>query len=385
MEIETIKGLKGPVFASIALAFASFGDAFLYPFLPVNASVVEVPIVWVGVLLSINRFVRIFSNSIMVHLFARYGLRAIMIWAVLLAILSTGGYAIASNISIWLFFRICWGVSFSAMRIGTLGYALRSPQQGLALGISRSLQEAGPTIALFFAPLLLKHFDVRIIFLVLASFSLPAVFFAYRLPHTEDTPQSLPTRKVFRPPSIFNLITLITAILIDGIIVVVLGILFLKSSVGITLLDATTLAAFYLGYRRVCLVLFSPAGGWAADKVGLDKIFNVSILLVIIGLLILISGYTTVGIVIVFTFYSITAAITPGTASRNQRHSLSAVAENATWRDIGAAVGTLVGGVLINSPYLTDILLIVIFVLMILLFIHVGASRLALKILYVWK
>ncbi|HKZ38926.1 MAG TPA: hypothetical protein VJ184_14790, partial [Chryseolinea sp.] len=74
-------GLKIPAYASLALAFASFGDAFLYAFLPVNNAAVGVPLVWVGILLSINRFVRIFSNGIMVYLFSIYSLRIIMIGA----------------------------------------------------------------------------------------------------------------------------------------------------------------------------------------------------------------------------------------------------------------------------------------------------------------
>ena len=104
--------MKAPAFASLALAFASFGDAFLYPFLPVNNSVVGVPVVWIGVLLSINRFVRIISNGWMVHLFAKYGLRTIMILAVIVAIMSTAGYAFANSILIWLLLRICWGTCF---------------------------------------------------------------------------------------------------------------------------------------------------------------------------------------------------------------------------------------------------------------------------------
>lgn len=383
---KTIKtGLKAPAFASLALAFASFGDAFLYPFLPVNNVVVGVPVVWVGVLLSINRFVRIFSNTTMVHLVAKYGLRIVMICAVLLAIISTTGYAIASGILHWLFFRTFWGLSFSAMRIGTLGYALQQPKQGLALGISRSLQEAGPMTALFLAPILLNNFPIKIIFFLLAGFSLPALWFAWRLPKIEDKTHAAGNRRFLRLPSTFNSITLFSAVLIDGIMVVVLGKLFLHYRDHISLIAATTLAAFYLGYRRICLVALSPTGGWIADKVGLDRIFNISIAFVTLGLLVLISGWIATGSVIVFTSYSINVAITPGTASRNQLHSLAAVAENATWRDIGAAIGTLMGGVLLTSPHLTAILLIGIFSLLILLLIHLGAAQKAMKLLYLWK
>src|SRR5690606_29588829 len=100
-----------------------------------------------------------FSNAWIVHLLARYGLRLITILAVLLAIISTAGYAIAANIFLWLLLRIVWGLAFSALRISTIGYSLQQSQQGFALGLTRGIQEMGPMIALFLAPLLLQYFN----------------------------------------------------------------------------------------------------------------------------------------------------------------------------------------------------------------------------------
>lgn len=148
---------------------------------------------------------------------------------------------------------------------------------------------------------------------------------------------------------------------------------------------ATTLAALYLGYRRICLMLFSPAGGWMADRIGLSTMFNLSLAWVIIGLVMLSYGWIEAGAVIIFTFYSIHIAITPGNVSLQQIHPLSAVAENATWRDLGAALGTLGGGLFLTTEYLTTILIFAIFSLVLLFLIHLGTARKALKLLYLWK
>jgi MFS transporter, DHA1 family, multidrug resistance protein len=378
------RGLKGTVFASLALAFASFGDAFLYPFLPVNNASVGVPVMWIGILLSINRFVRIVSNAFMVRLFDKYGIRRIMILAVIMAILSTAGYAVADTVLIWLLLRICWGLSFSAMRIGTLGHALQSSRQGVALGIGRSIQEFGPMVTLFLTPILLNYFETRTIFFFLVAFSLPAIYFAWHLPAGEDRNQAIKIRKFPIFPSTFNSITLLSAILIDGIMVVVLGILIQHYNQNITLITVTTLTAFYLAYRRVCLVVLSPVGGWVADKFGLTQVFNISIVLVIAGLFILTTGWIAIGSILVFTFYSIHATITPGAVLKNKDNTLVAVAENATWRDIGAAVGTLLGGILMKSEHLINILLIATFVLVFLFLIHLSAVKKTHKI-YLWK
>jgi MFS transporter, DHA1 family, multidrug resistance protein len=378
-------GLKASAYAALALAFASFGDAFLYPFLPVNFHQVDVPVIWIGLLLSINRFVRILSNTMMLHAFAKYGLRTIMIVAVLLAITSTLGYGFATGLAMWFIFRVMWGLAFSAMRIGTLGYALNNQRQGFALGISRSLQELGPMLSLFFAPVLLQYLKPDQIFYVLALLSFPALYFALRLPTGSDKTQSLRGKWFMQWPSTLNSITLVSAIIIDGIVVVVLGVLFLQYKENISLATATTLAAFYLGYRRVCLVALSPAGGWIADKVGLNHVFNASVLFVILGLILIASGWIATGAVVVFTFYSINSAITPGSASKTNTHSLAAVAENATWRDIGAAVGTLVGGFLISSSYLQNVLQGGIAAMCILLVIHLGTVPPIFKRVFSWK
>lgn len=382
---EKYNRLKAPLYASLSLAFASFGDAFLYAFLPVNSASLGVPVVWIGALLSINRFVRIISNAWMVHLFAKYGLRLITLIAVLLAITSTAGYALANSIFLWLIFRIVWGLSFSALRISTLGYALQHSQHGFAFGLTKGVQEAGPMIALFLAPVLLTNFSTSIIFLLLATISLPSIYFAYALPNIEDKTPAVSAKTFLQFPSVLNTITFATAFLIDGIIIVVLGILFLHHKENITAVNATTLAAFYLGYRRICLVLFSPAGGWLADKVGLSNMFKGSLTAVILGLVVLAFGWIEAGAIIIFTFYSVHSAITPGKVSYLHVHPLSAVAENATWRDVGAAIGTLVGGILLTSDYLTTILIFAIFSLTLLLLIHLDTTQKAFKFLYVWK
>ncbi|RAW02092.1 MFS transporter [Pseudochryseolinea flava] len=385
MKNEQDTSVKSPAFAALALAFASFGDAFLYPFLPVNFDDVGVPIAWVGVLLSINRVVRIISATWLVHAFAKYGLRAIMIVAVVLALTSTFGYGMATSVVAWIFFRVMWGLAFSAMRIGVLGYALQHERVGFALGVSRGLQESGPMITLMFTPWLLAHVAESVIFYVLAALSIPALYFAFALPRCDDKTPSFVDARVMCWPSTLNAITLVSSILIDGMLVVVLGSLFLNYRNNMTLFAATSLAAFYLGYRRICLVALSPVGGWLANRFSLHVVFMISIACVVVGLFTILAGWIGTGVVVVFTFYSVNSAITPACASKGKLHSLAAVAENATWRDIGAALGTLLGGFFLTSLYLNAVILITIFVLIILLFIHLGSPRKAFKVFYLWK
>ena len=50
----------------------------------------------------------------------------------------------------------------------------------------------------------------------------------------------------------------------------------------------------------------------------------------------------------IFTFNSVNNSIGPAAASYNRKDKLNAISTNATWRDIGAATGTLAGGLLLR-------------------------------------
>lgn len=352
MSVKRISTFHAPVYAALALAFASFGDAFLYPYLPLHGERLGMSVAWIGALLSINRFARIFTNALIARACATYGFRMVTVIAVFVAILSTAGYGFASGIVTWILFRISWGLSYSVLRISAISYSLDHERQGFSLGLSKSVQEAGPMVTLIVAPPLLFQLDTKVIFFILSLASLPGLYFAFRLPQKfiKTTPFSF--RRFAKIPSTFNLLTFCSSVLIEGIVVVTLGVLFLKYYENISVLAASILAASYLGYRRVCLITFSPFGGWIADKYGLERVFVLSFVMVLAGLTFLTAGWIEVGSIIVFAFYSILSALTPGAASTTSEHPLEAVSKNATWRDIGAAVGTLAGGLLLESDFI---------------------------------
>ncbi|HEY0750158.1 MAG TPA: hypothetical protein VGD26_03320, partial [Chitinophagaceae bacterium] len=135
------------------LAFASLGDAFLYIVLPVHAIEMNVPLTWVGVLLSVNRFVRIISNQLFARLLNFYGFRRITIYAAVFSVITTLLYGIADIIITWIIARIIWGLCYSALRLSAIGYSLENKQPGTALGLNKGIQELGPVVALLAGPL----------------------------------------------------------------------------------------------------------------------------------------------------------------------------------------------------------------------------------------
>ncbi|HEY0679664.1 MAG TPA: MFS transporter [Chitinophagaceae bacterium] len=371
---RNIYGLKNPIYAASALALASFGDAFLYPFLPQYAEVLNVPVVWVGLLLSINRFIRIAFNPVVVRLFAKYGVRKITILASVLAVISTMGYGLGWGLMSLIFFRIVWGMAFAILRISSMAYAFENGQAGMSLGIAKSVQETGPLLALWLGPVLLNNFDAGNTFFILAVISLPAVFYASALPDLKYVPATAKTI-IFRLPSLFNSMTFTVSFVVEGILVVVIGLFLSANNIAESSITITALAAAYLAFRRVCFILFSPVSGLIADRVGFIKVFNASMLMIIFGLILLLSGWVSIGLIIIFAFNSINSTMAPGGASGNETDKIRAVALNATWRDIGAAAGALAGGFLLSASFLFESFIFATFILAVLLFFHYRQTK----------
>jgi hypothetical protein len=81
-----------------------------------------------------------------------------------------------------------------------------------------------------------------------------------------------------------------------------------------------------------------------ADKWGIDRIYFMSLLFTVTGLLLIATGFIKTGIITTFTFYSILNALSPGNAAAGAANHLKALASNNTWNDMGAAAGVLLAG-----------------------------------------
>lgn len=366
---QNTTGLKYPLYASLTLSFASFGDAFLYPFLPQYADVMQIPVVWIGVLLSINRFIRIVFNQYVIKLFVKYGVRPVTIAASVMAIASTVGYGLGWGLVSLIVFRLAWGLSFAILRISTLAYAFEHEYIGIATGISKSVQEAGPMLALWVGPMLLDYFSAANSFLLLAMFSVPSLLYAIALPGLKYIPLH-GKRSVFNIPSLFNLMTFFSSFIVEGVLIIVAGVFLVKNDPSLSNWTITSLVAGYLVYRRICFILLSPVSGVIADRIGFTKMFNFSLWMIIAGLVLLLLGWVSVGMIIIFTFNSVNSVMAPGGASNNEADKIKAVTTNATWRDIGAAAGTLTGGLLLSGSLLFETFAMATFILGLLLIIH---------------
>lgn len=366
---EDITGLKYPLLASLTLSFAGLGDAFLYPFLPQYAEVMRIPVVWIGVMLSINRFIRIIFNPFISLLFAKYGVRQLTILAAVMAVISTTTYGLDLGLFPLLFFRIIWGIAFAILRISAMAYAFDYERVGISLGAGRGMQEIGPLIALWLGPILLIHFRPETVFLLMAVISIAAIIFAISLPPLLYISETISPIK-WRLPSTFNTLSFTLSIIIEGVLVVTLGGLLLENHPQLNTITITSLAAGYLAFRRISFILFSPLGGLLADKWGFEKTFNGSVIMIVTGLIFIVLGGEMPGLLTVFIFNSINNTVAPGSVAENEPDKIKAVTKNANWRDIGAAIGALSGGFFLSGNLLSELFILFIFILIALLLLH---------------
>jgi len=369
-----IAEMKLPMYASFSLTFALMGDAFLYSFLPVNASSIHVPIIWIGTILSINRFTRILLNPLILRVFSVVGFRIPVIIAATISILATAGYGAGFGIVILLLLRILWGISYSVLRVGAITYAMDYPKKGLSLGISQSIVESGPLLALLIGPLLFEVISPSSIFLVIALLSTPGIYFAFKLKERDRSEVRQFSFKISFP-SVFNRLAFLGAFAVEGMLVVLVGALLMSTQPDWSPVEITATAAGFLSFRRICSLLISPFAGWSADRYGLSNIYSGSILLICLGLILAANGWLMSGLILVFTFYNVNASLAAGAASAGKTDVTHAVSINATFRDAGSAFGALAGGFLLSNTHLNLIFTALTLVLIFLTWIYYGEAK----------
>lgn len=101
-----------------AVAMSLFGDLTLYAVLVTQLDVVGLSLAAVGVMLGINRLIRIPGNPITGILLDRFGRRWLFILGMTLGVISTLGYSVVRGFWPFLAVRLLWGVAWTLINVG---------------------------------------------------------------------------------------------------------------------------------------------------------------------------------------------------------------------------------------------------------------------------
>jgi MFS family permease len=145
------------------VGFAIMGDSLLYGILPLAAASLAISPEGVGILLSVNRLVRLVSNTWSSSLFARFGPRGPFLAAAGLGTLTTLLYGLNWGFITFVLARLGWGIAWSSLRQGgyqavwTGGPARTGRLMGLLWGIIRM----GSAMSVLIGGYLFDHYGYR--------------------------------------------------------------------------------------------------------------------------------------------------------------------------------------------------------------------------------
>lgn len=177
------------VVVALATALCLAGDSMLYIALPVYWREVGLDALWqVGVLLSVNRLIRLPFNPLIGWLYQRISLRTGLLLATLIGAATTLGYGIAKGFIAWLLLRAAWGIGWSLFRIGGLSavvYCSNGQSRGQAMGLYNGLYRLGSLAGMLLGGLLVPIYGLPALalsFTGLALLGLPLLLRHVHLP-----------------------------------------------------------------------------------------------------------------------------------------------------------------------------------------------------------
>ncbi|NLN18402.1 MAG: MFS transporter [Firmicutes bacterium] len=375
-------GLVHTALISVGVALAILGDSTLYAVLPTQFETVGLSAVAVGLVLSMNRLIRLVSNPLAAHLMAYRSPSRLFLWALVLAAVTSLAWAFPLPIAVLLIARALWGFCWSVLRL--TGYlsalAVTPDRRATAFGLFRSIFRVGSLVAAVAAGLLVEKIGFRLLMAMTAAVSALGVpFFLWTNPMKGIRQATTPADSSSRAQGIswsewlvgflgsrdnlwINIGSFVQRLL-SSLLAGTMG-YYLQQRFGgdLILIGAAALSGLLNAWLWACNIVLSPLYGAAMDRWGRRLS-----LVVLIG--VHVAALTTVGFgfalvpTIIAIMLSLAADVgmevlldtLAGDEASDKGDSGRALAGYSNWVDIGAALGPIVGysiGVTLGLPVL---------------------------------
>jgi MFS transporter, DHA1 family, inner membrane transport protein len=341
------------------------GDTLLYTVLPVSAASLGISRPLVGVILSLNRWVRLLTNPVAARLYERFPAGLLILVAIVLSTVSTAMYALPAALAIFLLGRLLWGFCYSLLRLGSYLAALEdaAAHAGRRIGQTRAIWGVGYFAGAVFAPFAVESVGWTGACLIAAALTLlagigPALLAMrwrrrVRVPEEGHVPAS-----VWEPRLLALFVTATVQLaLYAGILVAAGGFrvdeLFHDGApIFASVVPATFVAAAFLLTQRVAQVAWTPiAGRWSDLSANWAFVISTAVSLASVALLALLPldpiAFVVIGGCAFVNGLTATIAVELVVSRRCGDHDRPRIlAALHTWQDAGAAGGALLGGVL---------------------------------------
>ena len=170
------------VLIALVMAACLLGDSMLYIVLPAHWQEMGLTSLWqIGVILSVNRLVRLPLNPLVSRLYRKISAKAGMSLAIVLAVLTTAGYGLVHNFYILVLLRCFWGLAWTFLRLGayfTIIDHSTDANRGYCMGLYNGLYRLGSLVGMLLGGFLAESrgvFFTCLLFSILTLFSLPVV------------------------------------------------------------------------------------------------------------------------------------------------------------------------------------------------------------------
>jgi len=340
------------VLFSTALSIVTLGDSLIYVILPSYYTQIGFVPIQVGILLSVNRWVRLGTNHLAEYCFRRYPSDLWVILAFFTGSLVAVTYGLSNLFVVFLAARILWGISFSFLRQAGVMTAVTSgsgTHLGERMGYFRGINAGLRTIGVFMGGLCHDVFGFTATLVGLGILSLSGVPLGYL---SQRKIKRMPKPSTAESPRQGDIGVICCGFALGlvgpGMIITTLG-LVLKTQVGPSLeiggysMGVATLTGFILGLRWFIDGVGSPVFGFAADRIGRQRSlrflfpFNAAALIVLSLL-----KTPALLVLLIFAFFIGSSALMTLLSAQAGQSGSRSVASYATAMDFGMSLGPLI-------------------------------------------
>jgi len=266
----------------LGTALSLMGDATLYTVLPTHTAEVGITLVSVGLILSINRAIRLLVNNLAGSAYDRWPRRRMFIPALFLGAVSTAIYALAQGLGPLLVGRLLWGLAWSGIWVGgttTILDVTNRQDRGRWTGLYQTWFFIGAATGSFAGGALTDWLGYTGAMWVGASITAAGAFFAWaRLPETRPARRQAAPKpgqegraRWFRNPGLWIAITIqgLNRFITAGVLAATMALLVQDhlAEIGIPLGLATLTGGLMAG-RTLLSLVSAPLAGVFSDKLG---------------------------------------------------------------------------------------------------------------------
>lgn len=347
-----------------------FGDGLLYSVLPLYASELGIPLAAVGVVLSINRWVRLATNPLAARSFNRYGVYWPLLVTMVLSVITTFIYSRAWGLFVFLTARLVWGLCWSHIRLGGFLVIMDASTAalGFGMGIFHVLTRLGSAFTSSVGSFFVDLWGYKTGLTLIAGLSSVGILLVFALgrimesshhaeaPRTGETSGERPARhKPELSPLICNAAGFTNSFVGSGLIVSSLSLILQQrigdsATLGTVTLGIATISGLVLAMRWASNLVVSPVTGKIIDRMGRRSPF----LALVYAMVILLSVFaatrnpvmTVLSACLLFIAGNALEVLLDAAVSDNawiSENRNARISQYTSFYDLGAAVGPIVG------------------------------------------